>query len=72
MATEASHGTKKLDTGVLERLPILLPESRLQRVFRDSVSSFTAQRDNLYRQNQKLRAAHDLLLPRLMSGEIPV
>ncbi|WP_161953952.1 hypothetical protein [Candidatus Methylomirabilis limnetica] len=24
----------------------------------------------LYRQNQKLRAARDLLLPRLMSGEV--
>jgi len=26
----------------------------------------------LRQQNQKLRAAHDLLLPRLMSGEIAV
>ena len=26
----------------------------------------------LHQQNQKLRAARDLLLPRLMSGEIPV
>jgi type I restriction enzyme S subunit len=27
---------------------------------------------NLQRQNQKLRAARDLLLPRLMSGEIAI
>jgi len=31
-----------------------------------------AQLRNLRQQNQKLRAARDLLLPRLMSGEIAV
>jgi type I restriction enzyme S subunit len=70
LATEASHGTKKLDTAVLERLPILVAEPRLQRLFRDTVAPSLAQRDNLYHQNTKLRAARDLLLPRLMSGEI--
>lgn len=29
-------------------------------------------RANLYRQNEELRAARDLLLPRLMSGELAV
>ncbi|MEO6213187.1 MAG: restriction endonuclease subunit S [Vicinamibacterales bacterium] len=72
LATEASHGTKKLDTAVLERLPIVVAEPRLQRLFRDTVASSLAQRDNLYHQNARLRAARDLLLPRLMSGEIAV
>lgn len=72
LATEASHGTKKLDTVVLERLPILVAEPRLQRLFRDTVAPSLAQRDNLYHQNTRLRAARDLLLPRLMSGEIAV
>ena len=70
LATEASHGTKKLDTAVLERLPILVPQPRLQRRFRESLEALNAQRDNLHWQNEKLRAARDLLLPRLMSGEI--
>ena len=72
LATEASHGTKKLDTAVLERLPILVAEPRLQRLFRDTVASSLAQRDNLYNQNVRLRSARDLLLPRLMDGRIPV
>jgi type I restriction enzyme S subunit len=72
LATEASHGTKKLDTAVLERLPILVAELRLQRLFRDTVASSLALRDNLYHQNARLRAARNLLLPRLMSGEIAV
>ena len=70
LATEASHGTKKLDTAVLERLPILVPQPRLQRRFRESLEALNALRDNLHWQNEKLRAARDLLLPRLMSGEI--
>jgi len=72
LATEASHGTKKLDTAVLERLPILVPQPPLQRRFRESLDSLNAHRDNLHWQNEKLRAARDLLLPRLMSGEIAV
>jgi type I restriction enzyme S subunit len=31
-----------------------------------------SQRHNLHLQNQRLRAARDLLLPRLMNGEIAV
>jgi hypothetical protein len=72
LATEASHRTKKLDTPVLGRLPILVAELRLQRLFRNTVASSLALRDNLYHQNARLRAARDLLLPRLMSGETAV
>ena len=72
LATEAAHGTKKLDTAVLERLPIMVAEPRLQRLFRDTVSPSLAQRDNLHHQNSRLRAARDLLLPRLIRGEIVV
>jgi type I restriction enzyme S subunit len=71
-AGEASHGTKKLETAVLASVPILLPPNHLQHHFRDFVVLSNAQWDNLYKQNQKLRAARDLLLPRLMSGEIAV
>ncbi len=72
LPTEASHGTKKLDTAVLERLPILVPQPRLQRRFRESLDALNAQRDNPHGQNEKLRAARDLLLPRRMSGAIAV
>jgi type I restriction enzyme S subunit len=72
LATEASHGTKKLDTAVLEHLPILVPDQLRQQLFVDAVALLVAQHDNLHNQNTQLRAARDLLLPRLMSGEIPV
>jgi type I restriction enzyme, S subunit len=72
LATEASHGTKKLETAVLERLPVLVPERRVQRHFAEFVADLTAQRDVLHRQNERLRSARDILLPRLMSGEIVV
>jgi type I restriction enzyme S subunit len=44
----------------------------LQVHFREAAGALNQQRANLYRQNAKLRAARDLLLPRLMSGEIAV
>ena len=72
LSTEASHGTKKLDTAVLERLPILVPELRQQRLFRETVASSFAQRENLFQQNTRLRTARDLLLPPLLTGEIAV
>lgn len=56
----------------LAALPILLPPMRVQRHFREIAEPLNSQRANLYRQNEKLRAARDLLLPRLMSGEIAV
>ena len=71
-ASDSSHGTKKLDSAVLEQLTILVPPKPLQRHFRDDVSTMHAQWDCLDEQNYRLRAAREILLPRLMSGEISV
>lgn len=56
----------------LAALPLLLPPRRLQMHFRECVEPLNQHRAVLYRHNEKLRAARDLLLPRLMSGAIPV
>jgi type I restriction enzyme S subunit len=56
----------------LASLPLLLPPRLLQRNFREAAEPLNQQRANLYRQNGKLGTARDLLLPRLMSGEIEV
>jgi type I restriction enzyme S subunit len=56
----------------LAALPLLLPPRRLQTHFREFAEPPNQQRAILYGQNQKLRAARNLLLPRLMSGEIAV
>lgn len=54
------------------RITLLIPEPRLVRSFDEIVKPIFAQLENLTLQNKKLRAARDLLLPRLMSGEIEV
>jgi type I restriction enzyme S subunit len=55
-----------------ERAEILVPPKRLLDAFDEVVEPTFSQIHNLQQQNQKLRAARDLLLPRLMSGEIAV
>lgn len=56
----------------LASLAVLLPPPQLQRLFREAAEALNKQRTSLYRQNERLRAARDLLLPRLISGEIAV
>ena len=55
-----------------KRINLLVPEPRLVRLFDETATPVFAQLENLTLQNQKLRTARDLLLPRLMSGEIEV
>jgi type I restriction enzyme S subunit len=57
---------------VLAGAEILVPPPTLQRAFREFAEPLFDQREVLEVQNEKLRAARDLLLPRLMSGEIAV
>jgi len=58
--------------GDFERADLLVPSRALLTSFNDFVEPTLSQIHNLQAQNQKLRAARDLLLPRLMSGEITV
>lgn len=51
---------------------LLLPPSKILKAFLDSVDPIYEQMAKLDEINQKLRTARDLLLPRLMSGEITV
>jgi type I restriction enzyme, S subunit len=57
---------------VLSAAKILVPLPSIQRVFHEFVEPLMDQREALQLHNQQLRAARDLLLPRLMSGEISV
>ncbi len=61
-----------LDRKAAHKAEILLPDHRMIGMFDDFARTVYAQIANLEKQNQKLRAARDLLLPRLMSGEIAV
>ncbi|MBK7001883.1 MAG: restriction endonuclease subunit S [Rhodoferax sp.] len=59
-------------SGDFERATILVPTPALITAFDDFAESLLWQTQNLRLQNHKLRAARDLLLPRLMSGELAV
>lgn len=61
-----------LDRKSVHRVEILIPPPLLLRSFDEHATEVFAQITNLNTQNQKLRAARDLLLPRLMSGELAV
>lgn len=53
-------------------IPFLLPDEKKVLLFEEAVSPMFRQVANLMEQHEKLRAARDLLLPRLMTGEISV
>ena len=55
-----------------ERIKLLVPPKSVIVQFEEMIAPIFHQTENLQRQTQKLRAARDLLLPRLMSGEIAV
>ena len=70
----AREGSKmpRADWKLMLKFPFAVPPSVLLTDFSESISDITSQLRNLCFQNQKLRTARDLLLPRLMSGEIKV
>lgn len=53
-------------------LPFVIPPNNVLREFADVCEPIIDQLLNLKLENQKLRAARDLVLPRLMSGQIAV
>jgi type I restriction enzyme, S subunit len=55
-----------------KRIELMVPPVPILRSFDEAVAPLFYQVENLASQNQKLRAARDLLLPRLMSGELAV
>ena len=63
---------KEISKGKFRALQVIIPEASLLREFEGQASTFHAQVRNLHTQNQKLAQARDLLLPRLMNGEVAV
>lgn len=62
----------EVSRGKFREFQVLMPPRRLVEDFDEQASLMLKQIRVLKQQNQKLRAARDLLLPRLMSGEIAV
>jgi type I restriction enzyme S subunit len=53
-------------------IPFVAPDEQKVRLFEEGVASPFRQMANLMEQNDRLRSARDLLLPRLIGGEIAV
>jgi len=61
-----------LDRKVVHKLSLPIPPMKTQYLFSEVVDQILLQIRKLEFQNQKLKQARDLLLPRLMNGEISV
>jgi type I restriction enzyme S subunit len=61
-----------LNSKIVKSIPVLLPQSDLVNLFTKTVNPIFTQLENLITQNQKLKAARDILLPRLMNRTIEV
>jgi type I restriction enzyme S subunit len=73
-AQQMKEGSKmpRADWKQMQAYSVPVPPSGLLNSFDDTVQPIIAQLKSLSFANQKLRAARDLLLPRLMSGELAV
>ncbi|MBZ0086615.1 MAG: restriction endonuclease subunit S [Thermomonas sp.] len=67
-----SSGRQRVQAGCFDEYGVFLPPSSLLSEFDDSVAPMFKQIAVLDQQTEKLRQARDLLLPRLMSGELSV
>ncbi|MDD2273246.1 MAG: restriction endonuclease subunit S [Desulfuromonadaceae bacterium] len=61
-----------LDRKVVHKIEVVVPNGKIQALFSDYVLPMFSQIRRLGIYNNKLRTARDLLLPKLMSGEISV
>ena len=63
---------KEITKGRFKALAVVIPEALMLREFEEQSSKLHAQVRILHTMNQKLAQARDLLLPRLMNGEIVI
>lgn len=59
-----------LNATVLRSVPVLVPTRSLQDLYAEHVETMMKMTDVLEQQSDRLKAARDLLLPRLMSGNL--
>lgn len=73
-ATQTSQGTKmpRASWEVLRKYPLPMPPARLLSRFNNIISEGVDMIQRLVLKNRNLRVTRDLLLPRLISGEIDV
>jgi type I restriction enzyme S subunit len=67
-----SSGRQRVQESCFDKFFVFVPPDTILSLFTDFARPVFRQIRTLHSQNQKLRAARDLLLPRLMSGELAV
>jgi len=72
VSLSAGAAQKNISQQIVRACEMIMPTKSLVDAFVEHLNPAFDQWLNLQRQTQKLRAARDLLLPRLMSGEIAV
>lgn len=73
-ATQTSQGTKmpRANWSILTRYPVALPPTGLLNCFNGLIADIMSEIANLVMRCRALRQARDLLLPKLVSGEVNV
>jgi type I restriction enzyme S subunit len=73
-ATQTSQGTKmpRADWNVLVKYPVCIPPEPILSRFSELVEDIVAHIQNAVLRNRTLRRTRDLLLPRLVSGQVDV
>ena len=61
-----------VNKGKFESLPIVIPSDSILQEFHEVCNPIFLQIRNLLIQNQKIKTARDIMLPRFMNGEIEV
>lgn len=71
-ATVTSNGSKmpRANWSVLREYPVAVPDRALAKRFTDFVMNVVSLQQNLVFQNMNLRQTRDLLLPRMLSGQL--
>ncbi len=63
---------QNINTGIVRQSPFILPTDRIKMRFKEIASDIFNTISNFQKQNQLLKEARDILLPRLMTGMIDV
>ena len=71
-STVTGSAQPQITINELNQLEIILPELAMIKNFEETASNLNNKIDQIEKENQKLSALRDLLLPKLMSGEIRV
>jgi type I restriction enzyme S subunit len=73
-AVQTSNGTKmpRANWDVLLKYPVLIPDPKVLASFTALIESSVSQIQNFVLRNRNLRRTRDLLLPKLISGEVDV